>query len=71
MWIYKDGIYVPQGKSEVNQILTRMIGAEINLVREGFQIGCPNDGYINDVNKNNGRSPKGAGYNNDFLKKVL
>jgi dipeptidase len=30
-----------------------------------------NDGYINDVKKNNGRSPKGAGYNNDFLKKVL
>lgn len=30
-----------------------------------------NDGYINDVKKNNGRSPKGSGYNNEFLKKVL
>lgn len=30
-----------------------------------------NDGYINDIKKNNGRSPKGSGYNNEFLKKVL
>lgn len=30
-----------------------------------------NDGYINDVNVNNGRSPKGAGYDNEFLKQVI
>jgi dipeptidase len=29
-----------------------------------------NDGYINDVNKNNGRTPKGIGYDPNFLKKV-
>ena len=41
-------VMAQQGKSEINQILTRMIGAEINLVREGFQIGCPNDGFLNE-----------------------
>lgn len=30
-----------------------------------------NDGYINDVTKNGGRSPKSSGYSNEFLKKVL
>ncbi|NLO20081.1 MAG: dipeptidase [Ignavibacteria bacterium] len=30
-----------------------------------------NDGYINDVNVSNGRSPKGVGYGNDFFKKVI
>ncbi|MCX6145755.1 MAG: C69 family dipeptidase [Candidatus Kapabacteria bacterium] len=30
-----------------------------------------NDGYINDVNVNNGRTPKGVGYDNDFLKQVI
>ncbi len=30
-----------------------------------------NDGYINDVTKNKGRSPKGVGYGNSFLKKVI
>lgn len=37
-----------RGEREVTDILTRMIGAEINLVREGYQIGCPNDGYKNE-----------------------
>jgi len=30
-----------------------------------------NDGYVNDVNINNGRSPKGIGYDNNFLKQVI
>jgi dipeptidase len=30
-----------------------------------------NDGYMNDVTKNNGRSPKSLGYDNDFLKEVI
>ncbi len=30
-----------------------------------------NDGYINDVNKSQGRSPKGVGYGNEFYKKAI
>jgi dipeptidase len=30
-----------------------------------------NDGYMNDVTKNNGRSPESLGYDNDFLKQVI
>lgn len=30
-----------------------------------------NDGYINDINVNNGRSPKGVGYGNDFFNKCV
>lgn len=30
-----------------------------------------NDGYVNDVNKNKGRSPKGVGYGNEFFKQVI
>jgi hypothetical protein len=30
-----------------------------------------NDGYINDVNFQNGRHPKGVGYGNDFFKRVV
>jgi dipeptidase len=30
-----------------------------------------NDGYINDVNKDGGRHPKGVSYGDEFLKKVL
>lgn len=30
-----------------------------------------NDGFVNDVNKNNGRSPKGTGYSNEFNKRVI
>ena len=41
-------VMAQQGKSEVNQILTRMIGAEINLVREGYKIRGANDGYHNE-----------------------
>ena len=40
-------VMAQQGKSEVNQILTRMIGAEINLVREGFKVRQADDGYLN------------------------
>ncbi len=36
-----------RGEREVTDILTRMIGAEINLVREGYKIRMENDGYIN------------------------
>ncbi len=41
-------VMAQQGKSEVNQILTRMIGAEINLVRDGYKVRQENDGYINE-----------------------
>ena len=37
-----------KSKREVSDILTRTIGAEINLVREGYSIGAPNDGFVND-----------------------
>jgi len=40
-------VLAQQGKNEVSQILTRMIGAEINLVRDGYHVGPPNEGYIN------------------------
>ena len=30
-----------------------------------------NDGYVNDVTKNKGRSPKGVGYGNEFFKQVI
>ena len=30
-----------------------------------------NDGYMNDVTKDNGRSPKGVGYDQEFLKQVI
>lgn len=30
-----------------------------------------NDGYINDVNVNNGRSPKGPGYGDEFFRKCI
>lgn len=30
-----------------------------------------NDGYVNDVNKDYGRHPKGVGYGNDFLRRVV
>ncbi len=35
-------------KDEVTNILTRMIGAEIRLVQEGFKVRQPNDGFKND-----------------------
>lgn len=40
-------VMAQQGKSEVNTILTRMIGAEINLVREGYKVRQADDGFIN------------------------
>jgi hypothetical protein len=30
-----------------------------------------NDGYINDINVNNGRSPKGVGYGDEFFRKLV
>jgi hypothetical protein len=30
-----------------------------------------NDGYINDVNVDNGRHPKGVGYGDEFFKRVF
>ncbi len=41
-------VMAQQGKSEVNTILTRMIGAEINLVREGYKVRQADDGYLNE-----------------------
>ncbi len=41
-------VMAQQGKSEVSQILTRMIGAEINLVRDGYKVRQKDDGYINE-----------------------
>lgn len=41
-------VMAQQGKSEVNTILTRMIGAEINLVRDGYKVRQSDDGYINE-----------------------
>ena len=40
-------VMAQQGKSEVSQILTRTIGAEIALVRDGYHIGPPREGYLN------------------------
>ena len=40
-------VMAQQGKSEVNQILTRTIGAEIALVRDGYHIGPPREGFLN------------------------
>lgn len=36
-----------QSKNEVNQILTRMISSEVNLVRGGYKVRDANDGYKN------------------------
>lgn len=41
-------VMAQNGKNEVNQILTRMIGAEINLVREGYKVRREDDGYLNE-----------------------
>lgn len=40
-------VMAQQGKNEVSQILTRMIGQEINLVREGYKVRQENDGFLN------------------------
>ena len=36
-----------RGKDEVRDILTRMIGAEISLTRDGYSMRAPNEGYLN------------------------
>ncbi len=36
-----------RGEREVTDILTRMIGAEVVLTREGYHIGAPKEGFIN------------------------
>ncbi len=35
-------------RDEVRSILTRLIGAEISLVQQGYQIGPANEGFLND-----------------------
>jgi site-specific DNA recombinase len=37
-----------KAQQEVTDILTRMIGAEIRLMRQGYQVGSPDDGYQNE-----------------------
>jgi len=37
-----------RAKDEVTDILTRMIGAEIQLVKEGYKVRPPTDGFINE-----------------------
>ena len=41
-------VMAQEGKNEVNRILTRMIGSEINLVREGYHVGAPKEGFVNE-----------------------
>ncbi len=36
-----------RAKDEVTDILTRMVGAEITLVREGYKVRPPTDGFLN------------------------
>ena len=36
-----------RGRQEVRDILTRMIGAQIQLVRDGYKVARPADGYLN------------------------
>lgn len=40
-------VMAQQGKIEINQILTRMVGAEIELVRAGYKVRQADDGYLN------------------------
>jgi DNA invertase Pin-like site-specific DNA recombinase len=42
-----EAVVAVTSKTEVTTILTRMIGREIELVRDGYQIGPANDGYVN------------------------
>lgn len=42
-------------KTERREILTRLIGTEIELSKKGFQIGQPNEGYLNDKKVVNGK----------------
>jgi hypothetical protein len=44
-----------RGEREVTDILTRTIGAEIVLTREGYHVGPPRDGYLNDTMIVNGK----------------
>ena len=43
------------GKSEVTNILTRMIGSEIELTRDGYKSGPPDDGYMNKKTRSNNK----------------
>jgi site-specific DNA recombinase len=40
-------VQAQNSKEEVTEILTRMIGAEVVLAREGYQVRRPTDGFIN------------------------
>ena len=62
-------------KDEVRTILTRLIGSEIRLTQDGYQIGAPNDGYINQKVYVNGKKktiqvpdPKRAKYYHEIYK---
>ena len=37
-----------EGKNEINKVLTRMIGAEVVLVRDGYKVRQADDGYLNE-----------------------
>jgi site-specific DNA recombinase len=41
-------IIAENSRNEVTTILTRLIGAEIDRIKEGYQIGVPDDGYVNE-----------------------
>ncbi len=40
-------VMAENSKTEVTNMLTRMIGQEIRLIRDGYKVRQPNDGYIN------------------------
>lgn len=68
-------IKADMAKNEVRTILTRLIGSEIRLTQEGYQIGAPNDGYINQKVYVNGKKktiqvpdPKRAKYYQEMFK---
>ena len=41
-------VIAQQGQGEVNTILTRLIGAEVSLVRDGYKVRQANDGFVNE-----------------------
>ena len=42
-----ENVMATNAKQEVTTILTRMIGQEIRLTRDGYRMRCPPDGFIN------------------------
>ncbi len=48
MWVYKKGIYVPQGKSEVRELLRKLLESNFSMYYYGLAIGkIEADTYIN------------------------